>query len=159
HYGHRVEVSAADELGELVASFNRMTAELESSRRKIEVSAHALTETNTELEQRRRHIETILESIPSGVLSLDPEKRVTHGNVAFNRMFRPDLAAMVGSSLHTIFPAEVAADLEHLLRRADRMGVVAAQFEIPAHNGKINASVTVAGVQHGEQRLGYVVVF
>jgi two-component system, NtrC family, nitrogen regulation sensor histidine kinase NtrY len=36
HLGHRVEVSAADELGELVRSFNRMTAELESSRRKIE---------------------------------------------------------------------------------------------------------------------------
>jgi nitrogen fixation/metabolism regulation signal transduction histidine kinase len=159
HFGHRVEVSAADELGDLVASFNRMTVDLESSRRKIEHSARALTETNTELDQRRRHIETILESIPSGVLSLDPEKRVTHGNVAFVRMFRPHLAPMAGSSLQSIFTAEVAADLEHLLRRSDRMGVVAAQFEIPVEKGKINASVTVATVQHGQQRLGYVIVF
>jgi nitrogen fixation/metabolism regulation signal transduction histidine kinase len=176
HLGHRVEVSAADELGELVASFNRMTAELESSRRRIEQSARELTETNTELEQRRRHIETILESIPTGVLSLDPEKRVTHGNMAFARMFQPQAGApATGATLQDIFTGEVADDLEHLLRRADRMGVVAAQFEIPVEkngkngkngkndnngkNNKLNASVTVASVQHGTQSLGYVIVF
>lgn len=160
HLGHRVEVSAADELGELVASFNRMTAELETSRRTIEQSALALTDSNTELEQRRRHIETILESIPTGVLSLDPEMRITHINVAFRRMFWPHSGAPVmGLTLREIFPPEVTDDLEHLMRRADRMGVTAAQFEIPAEKDKLNASVTVASVQHGKQRLGYVIVF
>jgi PAS domain S-box-containing protein len=159
HLGHRVEVSAADELGELVASFNRMTAELELSRRKIEESSLALSETNTELDQRRRHIETILESIPTGVLSLDPEKRVTHSNVAFGRMFRPHGTPLRGATLDEVFNPEVAADLDHLLRRADRMAVVAAQFEIPVGGDKLNASVTVASVQHGAQRLGYVIVF
>ena len=158
--GHRVEVSAADELGELVASFNRMAAELESSRRKIELSARALTLTNTELEQRRRHIETILENIPTGVLSLDPEKRVTHTNVAFGRMFWANGATPApGSNLREVFPAEVASDLEHLLRRADRMSVTAAQFEIPVERNKLNVSVTASSVQHGKQKLGYVVVF
>jgi two-component system, NtrC family, nitrogen regulation sensor histidine kinase NtrY len=160
HLGHRVEVSAADELGELVTSFNRMTDELESSRKKIEESAQALADSNTELELRRRHIETILESIPTGVLSLDPERRVTHSNVAFGRMFRGGVGApAIGSDLQANFAPDVAADLDHLLRRADRMGVVAAQFEIPAEKGKINASVTVASVQHGRQQLGYVIVF
>jgi nitrogen fixation/metabolism regulation signal transduction histidine kinase len=160
HLGHRVEVSAADELGELVASFNRMAGELESSRTKIEESAQALTESNTELEQRRRHIETILESIPTGVLSLGPERRVTHSNVAFGRMFRSSGGApLVGSTLQDIFPPEVAADLEHLLRRADRMAVTASQFEIPVEKGRLNASVTVSSVQYGPQRLGYVIVF
>ncbi len=160
HLGHRVEVSAADELGELVSSFNRMTAELEASRRTIEESALALTDSNTELEQRRRHIETILESIPTGVLSLDPEMRITHSNVAFGRMFWPHGGApVVGLAMREIFPAEVAADLEHLMRRANRMGITAAQFEIPAEKDKLNASVTVASVQHGKQRLGYVIVF
>ncbi|HSM87296.1 MAG TPA: ATP-binding protein [Candidatus Limnocylindrales bacterium] len=160
HLGHRVEVPAADELGELVASFNRMAAELESSRHKIEESARALTETNTELDRRRRHIETILESIPTGVLSLGPDRRVTHSNVAFGRMFWPQGGApIVGAMLSEIFPAEVAADLEHLLRRADRMAIIAAQFEIPVEKQKLNASVTVSSVQHGRQRLGYVIVF
>jgi two-component system, NtrC family, nitrogen regulation sensor histidine kinase NtrY len=159
HLGHRVDVPAADELGELVASFNRMAAELQSSREKIEESAHALTETNTELEQRRRHIETILESIPTGVLSLGPDRRVTHSNVAFERMFWPHGRAPLGSTLLDIFPQEVASDLEHLLRRADRMAITAAQFEIPGEKDKLNMSVTVSSVQHGNQRLGYVIVF
>jgi len=160
HLGHRVEVSAADELGELVASFNRMAAELESSRKKVEESAHALTDTNTELEQRRRHIETILESIPTGVLSLGPDRCVTHSNVALGRMFWGSGGSpMTGATLQEIFPPEVASDLDHLLRRADRMGITAAQFEIPAGNNKVNASVTASSVQHGMQRLGYVIVF
>jgi hypothetical protein len=160
HLGHRVEVSAADELGELVSSFNQMAEELETSRKKIDESARALTETNTELEQRRRHIETILENIPTGVLSLDKERRVTHSNVAFGRMFWPHGGTpMVGSTVREVFNDETAADLEHLLRRADRMSVTAAQFEIPVDKEKLNASVTVSSVQHGKQRLGYVIVF
>jgi two-component system nitrogen regulation sensor histidine kinase NtrY len=160
HLGHRVEVSAADELGELVSSFNAMAGELESNRTKIDQSARALTQSNTELEQRRRHIETILESIPTGVLSLDPQRRVTHSNVAFGRMFWPNGGApVIGSTLREVFNDETASDLEHLLRRADRMSVTAAQFEIPIDKDKLNVSVTVSSVQHGKQRLGYVIVF
>ena len=160
HLGHRVEVSAPDELGDLVSSFNIMAAELESSRMKIEESAHALTATNNELDQRRRHIETILENIPTGVLSLDPDRRVTHSNVAFGRMFWPHGGSpMVGATLRDIFSPETAGDLEHLLRRADRMSVTAGQFEIPVDKDKLNVSVTVSSVQHGRQRLGYVIVF
>ena len=160
HLGHRVEVSAADELGELVSSFNSMAGELESSRTKIDQSARALTQSNTELEQRRRHIETILESIPTGVLSLDPQRRVTHSNVAFGRMFWPNGGApVIGSTLREVFNDETASDLEHLLRRADRMSVTAAQFEIPLEKDKLHVSVTVSSVQHGKQRLGYVIVF
>lgn len=160
HLGHRVEVSAADELGELVTSFNEMAAELESSRKKIEQSARALSDTNNELDQRRRHIETILQNIPTGVLSLGPDRRVTHINVAFGRMFWPNgETPVLGATLQEVFPPETASDLEHLLRRADRMSVTAAQFEIQVEKEKLNASVTVSSVQHGKQRLGYVIVF
>jgi len=158
--GHRVEISAADELGELVASFNKMAAEIEASRQKIEHSAKALSETNTELEQRRRHIETILENIPTGVLSLDSDKRVSHMNSAFTRMFwPPGYTPALGARLAEVFQGEVASDLSHLLRKADRMSVTTAQLEIPAQNHKLNVAVTASSVQHGRQRLGYVIVF
>src|SRR6266700_155934 len=159
HLGHRVEVSAADELGGLVSSFNKMAAELESSRKKIDLSARELTDTNTELEQRRRHIETILENIPTGVLSLGPDRRVTHINVAFGRMFWPNGGGpMIGSTLNEVFSADTAVDLNHLLRRADRMAVTATQLEIPVEKNTLNVSVTASSVQHLKQRLGYVLV-
>jgi nitrogen fixation/metabolism regulation signal transduction histidine kinase len=160
HLGHRVDIPAADELGELVSSFNRMAEDLETSRRKIEESALALADTNTELEQRRKHIETILENIPTGVLSLDPEKRVAHSNAAFGRMFWPkaDLP-FPGSSLRTIFPEDTALDLEHLLRKSDRMAVATGQLEIPVTKQTLHVAVTVSSVQHGKQQIGYVIVF
>ena len=160
HLGHRVGISAADELGQLVSSFNTMAADLESSREKIEQSAHALADTNTELEQRRRHIETILENIPTGVLSLDAEKRVSHSNQALSRMFWPNGGVpFTGSALRQVFPEEVAADLGTLLRKSERMGVTTSQLEIPVLRHKLNVAVTASAVQHGKQRLGYVIVF
>src|SRR5215470_20387114 len=91
---YRVELHAADELGDLIRSFNRMAGELENSRGQIDASAHELADANYALEQRRRHIATILESIPTGVLSLDARRRVTHVNSAFLHMFFPPNAQM-----------------------------------------------------------------
>jgi two-component system, NtrC family, nitrogen regulation sensor histidine kinase NtrY len=162
---YRVEVSAADEIGDLVKSFNRMAEELETSRRQIEASSHDLTTANIRLEQRRRHIETILESIPTGVLSLDAGRRITHANHALLRLFRPKAsmaeaaAALVGAPMEEIFPPEGMQDLEPLLRRADRMGTTTTQMEMALPGVKLNAAVTVAGLHHEGQRLGYVLVF
>ena len=66
-----------------------MAEEMETSRHQIEASSRELSAANIALEQRRRHIETILESIPTGVLSLDANRRITHVNHALIRMFNP----------------------------------------------------------------------
>lgn len=160
---YRVEVSAADEIGDLVRSFNRMAEELEAGRRQIEASSRDARTANAELEQRRRQMETILESIPTGVLSLDASRHVTHANQALLRMFHPDGVAgreraLVGAALADIFPAEVLQDLEPLLRRADRMGMTASQMELPLQRGSLNVAVTVATLRHENQRSGYVIV-
>ena len=162
---HRVEVHAADEIGDLVRSFNRMAEELESSRRQIEASSRELSAANVTLEQRRRHIETILESIPTGVLSLDATRHITHANHALFRLFRPKggesgaPGLLIGASLPEIFPPEVLEDLEPQLRRADRMGTTTTQMETDLPWGKLNVAVTVATLEHQGQGLGYVLVF
>ncbi len=79
---YRVDVQAGSEIGKLVESFNRMAADLEASRSGIETSRRELAEMNAQQEQRSRHIETILESVPSGVLSLDSSRRIVHSNAA-----------------------------------------------------------------------------
>jgi hypothetical protein len=162
---YRVEIRAADEIGDLVQSFNRMAEELESSRRQIEASSRDLSSANVALEQRRRHIETILESIPNGVLSLDAERRVTHANHALLRLFHPVGAesgipgVLIGAPLSDVFASEVLEDLEPLLRRADRMGTTTTQMEMVVQRATVNVAVTVATLKHGGQGLGYVLVF
>jgi len=163
---YRFDVSATDEIGDLVRSFNLMAEQLEGSRQQLESSTRDLGVANMELDQRRRQMETILESIPTGVLSLDANRRVTHTNQALLRMFHPegshDEAANPfprSASLGDVFPAEVLEDFEPLLRRADRMGFTTSQMEMPLSYGSLNVAVTIAPLRHQGERSGYVVVF
>jgi two-component system nitrogen regulation sensor histidine kinase NtrY len=164
---YRVDVPAGSEIGQLVESFNRMAADLEASRASIEASQHDLADMNTQLEQRRRHIETILESVPSGVLSLDASRHIIHSNRAAQRLLRlnEDLQ-QPEQTLQELFPEEVVADLEHMLRKSDRMGATTSHMEIVTTRVGLNVAVTVASLDRpshspegDRQRMGYVIVF
>ncbi len=163
---YRVDVQAGSEIGQLVNSFNQMAADLEASRANIEASRADLADVNVQLEQRNRHIETILESIPTGVLSLDASHRVVHMNGAVQRLLRLDASARGPElTLGELFPEEVTTDLERLLRKADRMGMTGSQMEIVTGRVSLNVAVTVASLDApgatGDpalQRMGYVVV-
>jgi two-component system, NtrC family, nitrogen regulation sensor histidine kinase NtrY len=162
---YRVDIRATDELAELVQSFNSMAEQLESSHRQIEASSRELGAANEALEGRRRYIETILESIPTGVVSIDGTRRVTLANAAFCRMFHPDHpkfatpSALAGVPLTDLLPADVLDELESLLRRADRMGLTASSMEINLPHAKLNAAVTVSALESPAKRSGYVLVF
>ncbi len=162
---YRVDIRATDELAELVQSFNSMAEQLESSRRQIEASNRDVGAANEALEGRRRYIETVLESIPTGVISIDGTRRVTLANAAFSRMFYLERseylspAALVNLPLREVVPADVLADLEPLLRRADRMGITAASMEVALPHGQLNVAVTVSALSHAAEGLGYVLVF
>jgi two-component system nitrogen regulation sensor histidine kinase NtrY len=162
---YRVDIRATDELAELVQSFNSMAEQLESSRRQIEASTRDVGAANEALESRRRYIETVLESIPTGVISIDGSRRVTLANAAFSRMFYLERSEFVSPSdlvnlpLREVLPADVLADLEPLLRRADRMGITAANMELILPRTKLNVAVTVSALSHAAEGLGYVVVF
>jgi hypothetical protein len=112
------------------------------------------------VEQRRRQIETILENIPTGVLSLDPARRVSHKNNAFKSMFRSNGSDDL-ETLRGLFDTNVSAELEHLLRRADRMGSASREMTISGKNTRTerNVEVTVAPLRHDGKHLGYVMVF
>ena len=162
---YRVDIRATDELAELVQSFNSMAEQLESSRRQIDASSRELGNANEALERRRRYIETILESIPTGVISIDAGRRITLVNASLFRMFFLDQAQfsapaeLVDVPLRDILPADVLDDLEVLLRRADRMGITAANMKLTLPRTQLNVAVTVAALDHSAERSGYVLVF
>jgi nitrogen fixation/metabolism regulation signal transduction histidine kinase len=165
---YRVDIRATDELAELVQSFNSMAEQLESSRHQIEASSRDVGTANEALERRRRYIETVLESIPTGVISIDAARRVTLANAAFSRMFYLERseyvspATLVNLPLRDVIPADVLADLEPLLRRADRMGITAANIELALPRVQLNVAVTVSALRHAANAaggLGYVLVF
>lgn len=158
-YSTRVTVSATEELGELIRSFNHMAADLEQSRALAETSAAQLSAANLTLEARRKELETVLETIPSSVATLDPERSILQANRAFlNLAGAPRFGTLAGVPLDSIFPPEIAAELALLERRAQRMGVAATEFELPSGTGTLSLTATVALLDLGNNRRGSVLV-
>jgi two-component system, NtrC family, nitrogen regulation sensor histidine kinase NtrY len=159
HYAHRVRVAATEELGELVRSFNRMAEDLEESRALAETSTTQLSAANRALEERRSELETVLETIPSAVVTLDPHMCVLQANRASRNLLSPrehhDLA---GKPLESILPREIAEELIVLLRRSKRMGVAATEIELPGPRGALNVTATIARLELGKDREGCILV-
>ena len=95
--GVRVDFpSGDDEFTALIASFNRMSERLARSEEEVEHSRAGLTRKNQELEERRRLMETVLETVGTGVVVVDAEGTVTAVNAAACRLL--DLDGGVGGA-------------------------------------------------------------
>jgi hypothetical protein len=159
HYAHRVRVAASEELGELVQSFNRMAEDLEESRALAETSTTQLSAANRALEERRSELETVLETIPSAVVTLDPQMCVLQANRASRNLLSPrEHRELAGMPLESILPREIADELIVLLRRSKRMGVAATEIELPGPRGALNVTATIARLELGKDREGCILV-
>src|SRR5438094_2781371 len=138
---YKVHARADDEIGVLVDSFNRMTDDLSSSKHRLEEAYVDLQDKHTELEDRRRYIETVLEAVTTGVVSLDALGRVTTLNRAAARMFGLSEAAAIGRLLEEVFTGPEAREVIALVQRTRRpkMGSVAIQL----HMRRGGAALTV----------------
>jgi two-component system nitrogen regulation sensor histidine kinase NtrY len=152
-YAHRVQESATEELGELVRSFNHMAADLEGSRRAVEHSTVQLSAANAALEARRGELETMLETIPNGVATLDADRRIVLANRALSEMMDPGgQRPFYGRVMEEVFPAEVVEVLDRLIKRSHRMGSASSEIEITSpprssndrFGGTMNLLATVA---------------
>ncbi|MDQ2924517.1 MAG: ATP-binding protein [Acidobacteriota bacterium] len=162
-YARRVGQSATEELGELVDSFNAMASDLESSRALAEQSTAQLSEANIALQARRTELETIIETIPNGVVTLSADERIVVANRAFSELLDPGgQKRFAGASLADVFPRDVADSLNRLLRRSHRMGSASAEMQMSSNSGAVHLSATIALLEStgaaARQHLGYVLV-
>ena len=74
NFSHRVDVLAEDELELLVTTFNAMSARLEQNA--------------DELGERRRYIETVLQTLSTGVISFDADNKITTINEAARQILK-----------------------------------------------------------------------
>jgi len=136
HLDHRIEQETADEFGSLVEAFNTMAAELAQSQRRLELSRIDLERKNAEIEDRRRYIETILERIATGVVSIDDRGRISTVNSAATRLIGLE-QSVVGADAATVFSRDDLEPLGALLRRAAaRQAVSSAQEVSLAREGR-----------------------
>src|ERR1700734_1652062 len=139
---YRVRVDAIDEMATLVRAFNEMTEALETN--------------SKELEARRRFTEAILESIPTGVISLTSDGRIQRVNRALLSIF-PEEQVARAARLSDLFSREDTAEIRYLMNRARRTAVAATQIEYKAERRVLHLPLTVAALDE-RRSSGFVLV-
>jgi PAS domain S-box-containing protein len=139
---HRVEAPAMDELAGLVRGFNEMTRELDSNSR--------------ELDARRRFTEAILESIPTGVISVSADGRIQRVNRALRQIFYEEQVNHA-TRLEDLFARDDVAEIRYLMKRARRTGMTSRQMELRTQGQVRHISLTVSALEE-KLRSGFVIV-
>ena len=159
---HRVTTVADDELALLAESFNQMTTQLEENRRRIEAGAAELRDKNLALQERRNYIETILQSITTGVISIDENDCVTTLNPSAARMLGFFNRLEDDSKLSSLIRSEDWIVVDRLLRRARRAGHATEQTQLEGGangGGALPVAMTATALRNSvSPRRGVVLV-
>src|SRR5579872_6544770 len=140
--GYRVNVSAVDEMKTLVNGFNEMSVALETN--------------DKELNERRRFTEAILESIPTGVISLSADGRILSVNRALKGIF-PEEQVRQAARLDDLFSRDDVTEIRYLMNRARRTGVAGTQIEYKLERRVLHLALTVAALDE-KRNSGFVLV-
>ena len=160
HLDYRVdrETVSDDEFGSLVEAFNSMAGEVGRSRRRLERSTIELERKHVEVEGRRRYIETILERIATGVVSIDAAGRISTLNSAAMRLLGLDASA-VGQPAFDVFGRADLQPFGALLRAASTAKTEPSAQEIALmRDDREFQLAAVATVLHGDGSEGMVLV-
>jgi two-component system nitrogen regulation sensor histidine kinase NtrY len=149
---YKVQVRADDEIGMLVESFNRMTEDLGRSKAALTQAYQELQASNVELDRRRGYMETVLQTIAAGVLSLDAEGCLNTVNRAAARMLGRRAEDILHRPFPEVFAGEALAPLRRLVGRLVKDGqeTTNRQISLTLNGRPATLIVTVSGLRSPE---------
>jgi PAS domain S-box-containing protein len=159
-FTHPVNVMAEDELAVLVKSFNQMAAMLAENRERLECAAQDLSSTNLKLDNRRRYIETVLESLSTGVISTDEKTGIATINRSALFMLGLKEKPEMGTPINRIIEGGQGEELAVLCRRARRSETAQAEIEFKRDDGSsLHTATTAIALRSSDGAIeGWVIV-
>ena len=144
-----IEDDGDDEIAQLGRYFNQMTKQLKSQR-------DTLVDNTEQIEERRRLFDSVLASVTSGVIVLDPEGNVNFTNNSAKTLLSRDNKKVIKNKFTDIFP-----ELNPLFKQLKTSGNSNMQSEIKlVRSGRLeNFLVRLATMNEEERLKGYVVAF
>jgi two-component system nitrogen regulation sensor histidine kinase NtrY len=139
----KIGARATDEIAILVDSFNTMTRELNESRLNIQHAHEDLTRTNIELDRRRNYIETILDSIGAGVISIDKKGRITTFNKAAEKILDLKSENIFGYSYRDALDFSYHQAIRKLIHRMFAQNKESMEEQIDLRVGENNRTLLV----------------
>jgi two-component system nitrogen regulation sensor histidine kinase NtrY len=140
---HRVTVKAVDELGILVRSFNRMAEQLRDSRNELEKANTQLRSTNVRLDERRQYIETILQNIATGVLTVDESEIIRTVNEAALKMLQISRKEIIDREMKTVTDPRLYSEFSEMKKRARLYGTYRKQITFKRNDRLLFVAATV----------------
>jgi len=157
-----ISMTADDEIGSLVDSFNKMTHDIRVGHEQLELSAKMLKDRNVEIEEQRQFLAIVLKNVSTGVITLDAEGIVSTINKSAERMLDLKAARILNRSYLDLLS-------DHHLNLAREIMDTLSQGPEDAADRAIKATVngqtksflvTVNALKDDENRnIGAVVVF
>ena len=158
----RLEGEGEDEIGMLVASFNKMTEDLLSNQSALKEANDGLTNTNQELEQRRRYMEIVLRNVTAGVISVDKRGVLTTVNTSAERLLNIIPEKVTGRHFKEVLRPEQLDIIKGLLRDLvnSKKDSISKQVDIRLKDRKLTLLINLSIMRdENGDFLGTVVVF
>ena len=144
-----IEDEGDDEIAQLGRYFNQMTKQLKYQR-------DTLVDNTEQIEERRRLFDSVLTSVTSGVIVLDPDGEISFTNNSANVLLNYNKKTKTQNRLSDIFPELNSLFLKLKKSRSENL-----QSEIKlVRSGRVeNFLVRMAPMNEDENLKGYVVAF
>ena len=144
-----IEDEGDDEIAQLGRYFNQMTRQLKFQR-------DTLIENTDQIEERRRLFDSVLSSVTSGVIVLDPDGKVNFTNNSAKSLLNFKTEETVQDQLNDIFP-----ELTSLFQKLKKSEANNFQSEIKVvRSGRLEIFLVRMGNMKEEENLkGYVIAF
>ncbi len=124
-----LDVPADDEIGSLVTAFNKMTNDLRIGREQLELSAKMLRKQNTEIEERRRYMEIVLQNVSAGVITVDAGGIITTVNTAAANMLSLKSEEILSQDYRQLLSGNLLKMSQEIMEQLD--GTRKGSLEIP----------------------------
>ncbi len=155
-YHKKLPIERQDDLGMLIASFNQMTERLSLARDKAKLSQHLI-------DSQRLYLQTILENLSSGVVSLDQNLIIKTANATASQILNIDVNQYIGRDI-----AQLSMANENLKSFCDQVVPMIQssekkwQTEVKLFDGDRSKMLMCRGVTlpiDAAQKGGYALVF
>ena len=158
----RIEDESEDELGSLVKSFNLMAEELKRSQRRLNETNQLLSRKNKELEHRRQYMEAVLNTITSGVISLDSQFKINTINKSALDILQIPEGNIVGKGLFDVLPRDCKDKFSSLLLKLEKYPhkVIQTQLTISVEKKERKLLLNLVSLKrHENEQVGTIIVF
>ncbi|HJV65098.1 MAG TPA: ATP-binding protein [Geomonas sp.] len=131
--------SGHDEIGMLIASFNRMTQDLRENQLALQHTNEELKKSNLELDQRRLYMETVLANVTAGIISVDKDGLLTTVNKSAEKLLLINMDKVTGKNFREVLIPAHLDIVKGLLRDMvlSKQDSITRQLTIPMRDAEL----------------------